>query len=373
MTRTLLPIVVCLHFSLISAGAQNASRFIQDLTGHIWSWKAGITDTQVIFEPDGTLLMKGSSQPSRWQQTNSTSVKVLQPNEKSLELTFAQDLMTFAQNGNAEGAVKGQRLGQRTVTSPSQARPAAAAAVRPPPHPTQMSLSADWLPLNVHTRKVLLNSIEFYSLEVLGGKRDAPEMLPDTVWAGVKWLMPVKEAIAMLPRGARRQREFDVMNLAFPQHSLHVHMWAVEGGQAIQDRCNQFKYISFITDLDERVVGVQLVNPSPKYVNWESPGPEGVREPYYNFIEDRYNGSTRNCVPYQVREAGRGVKLIKTALYKQADLGLPRWWRPGHCPGYTQLATDEYGESVHWYLTAPLAKKLLEIVDAMRRQGLDDK
>ncbi len=68
-----------------------------------------------------------------------------------------------------------------------------------------------------------------------------------------------------------------------------------------------------------------------------------------------------------------GVKLIKTALYKQPDLGLPRWWRGGQCPGYTQLATDEYGENVHWYLTAPLAKKLLEIVDAIRKQGLDDR
>ncbi|MES2598699.1 MAG: hypothetical protein V4662_25420 [Verrucomicrobiota bacterium] len=67
------------------------------------------------------------------------------------------------------------------------------------------------------------------------------------------------------------------------------------------------------------------------------------------------------------------MKLIKTALYKQPDLGLPRWWRGGQCPGYTQLATDEYGENVHWYLTAPLAKKLLEIVDAIRKQGLDDR
>jgi hypothetical protein len=355
--------------------AQNTSRFLQDLTGHIWSWKSGLTDTQVIFEPDGTMRVKGSAQLSRWQQTNATSVKVTYPNEQNVEITFAQDLMSFIQAGGVAGGVTGSRLTQRTVPAPSQTRAGtpAAPAVRPPPHPTQMSLSADWLPHNVHTRKVLLNSIESYSLEVLGGQRDAAETIPDVIWAGVKWLMPVKDAIAMLPRGARRQREFDVLNLAFPQHSLHVHMWAIEGGQAIPDRCDTFKYISFITDLDQRVIGIQLVNPSPRYVNWESPGPQGVREPYYNFIEDRYNGSTRNCVPYQVLPAGKGVKLIKTALYKQPDLGIPRWWRPGQCPGYSQLPSDEYGENVHWYLTAPLAKNLLEIVDSIRKQGLDDR
>jgi hypothetical protein len=107
-------------------------------------------------------------------------------------------------------------------------------------------------------------------------------------------------------------------------------------------------------------------------VNWESPFPDGVREPYYNFIEDSYNSSTRNCVPYQVRDAGKGVKLIKTALLKQPSIGIPPY-SPGSCPGYIFLYSNDYGEDVHWYLTNPLAKKLLEVVDSIRKQGLDDK
>jgi hypothetical protein len=373
MTRSQLLLTAVFLFSIIPAQAQNTTRFIQDLTGHIWSWKAGITDTQVIFEPDGTMKVKGSTQVSRWKQTNATSVLVTYPSQQSVEITFDQNVMNFAQVGNPAGGVIGNRITQRTVAAAGlTASTNAAPAVRPPPHPTQMSLSADWLPLNVHTRKVLLDNIEFFALQALDGKRDAAEVIPDTIWASVKWLMPVKDAIAMLPRGARRQREFDVMNLAFPQHSLHVNMWAIEGGQAIPDRCNNFKYISFITDLDQRVVGVQLVNPSPKLVNWASPFPDGVREPYYNFIEDRYNGSTRNCVPYQVRDAGKGVKLIKTALFKQSSIGIPPY-SPGSCPGYITLYSNDYGEDVHWYLTNPLAKKLLEVVDAIRKQGLDDK
>lgn len=372
MIRSLFLITAGLLLSLIPARAQNTSRFIQDLTGHIWSWKAGITDTQVVFEPNGTMKVKGSTQVSRWKQTNATSVLVTYPNQQSVEITFAQNVMSFTQTGSPAGGVTGSRITQRTVANAGAIPSAAVPTTRPPPHPMQMSLSADWLPLNVHTRKELLDSIEFYSLQVLGGNRSASEVIPDTIWASVKWLMPVKEAIAMLPRGARRQREFDVLNLAFPQHSLHVHMWAVEGGLAIPDRCNNFKYISFITDLDHRVVGVQLVNPSPKIVNWASPSPDGVREPYYNFIEDRYNGSTRNCVPYQIRDAGKAVKLIKTALFKQPSIGIPPFY-PGSCPGYITLYSNEYGEDIHWYLTNPLAKKLLEIVDTIRKQGLDDK
>lgn len=115
--------------------------------------------------------------------------------------------------------------------------------------------------------------------------------------------------------------------------------------------------------------------PSPQIYNWAAPGPDGVREPYYNFIEDRYNGSTGNCVPYQVQAAGKGVNLIRTILFNQPDIGIQPY-PAGQCPGtvtlhhYTQRS---YRENVHWYLTAPLAQKLLEIVASIRRQGLDDR
>jgi hypothetical protein len=109
------------------------------------------------------------------------------------------------------------------------------------------------------------------------------------------------------------------------------------------------------------------VQTNPKAVVWH-PKPDGVREPYYNFIDDKWNGSTRQCVPFQIKAASPGVTLIKTALLKQSNLPvLP----PGVvAPPPTFYMYLQYLESVHWYLPAPLAAKFQEIVEHNRKAGV---
>jgi hypothetical protein len=90
------------------------------------------------------------------------------------------------------------------------------------------------------------------------------------------------------------------------------------------------------------------VDQTVKHILWE-PQPDGVREPYYNFLAISVNGSTINDVHYQIRDAGKGVTLIKTALFDKKRL--------------------RYRENVHWYLAAPFARTMLDIVEFHRRKG----
>ena len=365
-SRIVFVIVLLLQSSL--SAQSPGSGLVSALTGYLWTWKSAQSDTLVVFEPNGMLVTK-DKQTSQWKALDATTVRVTFPSQKSIDLVFSSDYSSFVEkNPN----------GRPTTGAKAQPRVAAAKAPTPAPlvksSPDEMALGPNWLPHNVHARKVLLTSIEFFSQAVVGKDASAPAAIPATIWGPVTWRMPLDEALKKLPAGARKQREFPMLNLAFPQGSLKVMMMALDGNLAFEDGCNRFKYLSFICDLENRIIGIQLVDPNPKSVNWAAPGPDGVREHYYNFIEDRYNGSTTQCVPYQIRDAGKGVKLIKTLLFNQPGVYPPH--APGSCPGTVALNTfvrRPYLENVHWYLTAPLAKRLLEIVKAIRDQGMDDK
>lgn len=347
---------LCLSAPLSAA---DEAVFKDTLTGHIWAWKSAQKESRVVFEADGRFMMKDVTSTFKWSLTEEGKVRIALPNQKSMDLEFNEDYTAFKESGKANGGATGTRL-QARGAGPVAKKPVSMPVV--PASPNGMTLSPDWLAADVQTRRELLESLEFYSLKVLEGKRKAPELIPTTIWGPVTWLMPVEKAVGMLPKNARKHRFFEMENLAFPQSSLRVKIYAVDGKPELLDRQNPFKYISFITDLSDRVIGIQLMSATPKIVVWDEPGADGVREPYYNFIEDRMKGSTRNSVPYQVRAAGTGVKLIKTALL---DSPLPA----GDDGPLLLQPNMKYSENVHWYLTAPLAEKLLEIVDVARRNG----
>ena len=107
----------------------------------------------------------------------------------------------------------------------------------------------------------------------------------------------------------------------------------------------------------------------PPFVTWKVPGPDGVSVPYYNFVMDTWNAARSQCVPYHVQSADKGVILIKTALYDSPTIGTPPY-APGPCPGTILLPPRKYLDSIHWYLTAPLAAKILEIVEDARQKEL---
>lgn len=106
-----------------------------------------------------------------------------------------------------------------------------------------------------------------------------------------------------------------MQNLVFPQESLSLYTYALDGANQFNDRGSPFKHLTFITDLNKRVISIQLVNETPINVLWDIRSPIGVKNPYFNFLQDRFKGSGAYSVPYQVCDAGKGVKLVKTAFY----------------------------------------------------------
>lgn len=231
--------------------------------------------------------------------------------------------------GPATPAVVGTQAPALTPLPGSGVVPGGAAPAEKAPQPTQMKLHASWIPHNVHARQELLATLAFYSQAATKGGVTTPSVL----WGDIKWLMPLDEALKTLPAGYRIQRTENMSKLAFPV-GLSLTFVSLAGGPVV-DRHNLFNEAVFITDLDRRVVSVQWVHNQPPAVVWENRRWDGIRDPYYNFLADKWNGKNGRNVRYQIRPGAPGVTLIKTVL-----------------PG---------SENVHWYLPAPLAEKLLEI------------
>lgn len=342
-----------LTVSFVEAAPPRSLEELLASDGWTWSRNGAKERATIHFLSDGKARLKSDKNPwvGSWKKTGPMNVTVT--NEKtSWALVFNRDLVSFSgtNNGN-QNPVEGRRMSAPAAPAPA-ANPAAPAgpamAITPQvSHFGGMTLAADWMPRKTETRKELLNALEFYANAALGKNGDPRDVVPETLVGPIRWLMPLDEAIRTLPAGAARTAETRITSICFPQNSLSMvgfqtHYFVDEG--------QRFNLIYLIVDAKRRVVGVELVAQSPKEVLWAPPGPDGERNPYYDFVNLKANGRTGQRVDYQVRPAGRGVKRIKTALYD-----------------FKKLA---YLENVHWYLAAPFAHSLLDIVELNRRAGM---
>ena len=140
------------------------------------------------------------------------------------------------------------------------------------------------------------------------------------------------------------------------------------------DREQPFNQMFLLIDKERKVVSVQFVDQSGKNIRW-FPVPDGIREPYYNLVSLTHNGSSGKEVPYQILGAGSGVACIKTAFrdktMQMPDISNipPGMLPPGGVamPGITGVRTLE---NIHWYLPAPFARTILDIVDVYRKAGV---
>ena len=95
----------------------------------------------------------------------------------------------------------------------------------------------------------------------------------------------------------------------------------------------------------EICVAMELICNRPPLVKWE-PNFNGSKEPYYDFVGMKQNGSTRNIVYYQLVKYG-GITCMHTLLFE------------GRWPVGKSL------ENVRWYVAPPLARKILEITESL--------
>ena len=240
---------------------------------------------------------------------------------------------------------------------PEPAKPAPALPEPAKPQPTGphifagMELSEKWLPDRPDTRKNYLSSLAFYAKWVVGHEPRGQEKAPDTIWGPIKWLMPLDEAVKIIPRSGLAGTVKPFVNDSFPRDSLSFQGLS---GKFIDGNLT-FNWIYLICDRKKQVVSVQFQEQTPNRYRYIKPVPdvslglpqEGFLDPYYDFINVK--ASARGGVFFAVypNTPREHVTMIKTCL------GDPR-------PIWAVPKEDD-----HWYLTAPLAGRILDIADRM--------
>jgi len=245
-----------------------------------------------------------------------------------------------------------------------------------------IALAPDWMPKKSLTAQEQLRALDFYSRPVANGPQ------PGKIIWNLQWLMPLREAETMLPGMERPQMGSPtyVKDPSFPQRSIFVKTYS-GNFKADPPTAEVFTEAHLICDANLRLISVELTCNHPKIVSWaaadhpknkkgggkDAPGPDGNREPYYDFVTLKANASSGQAVFYQIRPGHPGVICVHTEL-----VGKPQpdhMHKPGHKPGQPSHVkgpppgpvaahTGPVIENVRWYLTAPLARKLIEIAEA---------
>lgn len=245
-----------------------------------------------------------------------------------------------------------------TATPAGNAAPSALSGSPQPPG--GMVFSSNWLPKSLTARRELLESLEFYCKAAIGDAPRGKEPIPTTICGAVRWRMPIDAFIQTLPRGYNKLSERPLVHSCLPNDSLTLCGFQFK---SFLDHGQPFNQMFLLIDKERCIVSVQFVDQNGRYIRW-LPQPDGIREPCYNFINLTYNASTTKEVPYQLLR-DRGFPLcVKTAFRDRVS---------GSVPGLTNMSVSAYGrtyENVHWYLPAPFARTILDIVDVYRKAGV---
>lgn len=238
------------------------------------------------------------------------------------------------------------------------------------PLPGGMVFSPNWLPQTLTAKRELLESLEFYCKAAVGNAAKGKEPVPGTIVGAIRWRMPINEVIQTLPRGYNKLMERTMVHSCLPADSLTLCGFQFK---SFLDREQPFNQMFLLIDKERKVVSVQFVDQSGKGIRW-FPVPDGIREPYFNLISLTHNGSSGKEVPYQILGGGSGVVCIKTA-FRDKTMQMPNIPSlppnmPGVIGGPQGMPVGRTYENVHWYLPAPFARTLLDIVDVYRKAGV---
>lgn len=227
-----------------------------------------------------------------------------------------------------------------------------------------MAFAPNWLPQTLTARRELLESLEFYCKAAVGKAPKGQEPVPGTIVGAIRWRMPIDEAVRTLPKGYNKLAERPMVHSCLPNDSLTLCGFQFK---SFLDREQPFNQMFMLIDKERRVVSVQFVDQNGKNIRW-FPVPDGIREPYYNMLSLTFNGSSSKEVPYQILGAGSGSTCIKTA-FRDKVMGIPNI---PNMPNMPQMAmpAGRTMENVHWYLPAPFARSILDIVDVYRKAGI---
>ena len=234
-----------------------------------------------------------------------------------------------------------------------------------------MEFSPNWLPQTLTAKRELLESLDLYCKAAVGDAPKGQEPIPGTIVGAIRWRMPLDEALQTLPQGFNKLNERPMVHPCLPNDSLILCGFQFK---SFEDRGQPFNQMFLLVDKERKVVSVQFVDQTGKGAKW-LPAPDGIREPYYNLISLTHNGSSGKEVPYQILGGGSGAVCIKTAFQDKTGQirNIPKLQpnipnMPTNMPSMS--AGGRIYENVHWYIPAPFARSILDIVDVYRRAGV---
>ena len=257
------------------------------------------------------------------------------------------------------------RIGDLPLSASS---PASRPGQKPPSSPESMPaqnqrrllLANDWMPARQDISREFAKSLAFYCQHAVGDAPRGSEPVPGTIIWNLEWLMPLADAEARVPGVMRLQRAYDLRNPGFPHNSIYIRSLY---GKFVDPQTHEvFNICNLIGDAGKQLISVELVATNPKAItNPQIPAvpqltpkndpkalpTSGTMEPYYDFIEVKANGSTSQRVQYDVTSPNAGVTVIHTMLVKGISVQEP----------------------VRWYLPAPFARILLDMVEKIAPSG----
>lgn len=216
-----------------------------------------------------------------------------------------------------------------------------------PPVQGGMVFAPNWLPETLTARRELLESLEFYCKEATQTAKGTERKTPKFIVGEIAWRMSYDDAVKTLPQGCNKMTERTLVHTCLPNHSLTVCGFQFKH---FTDRDQPFNQLFLLLDKERKVVSVEFVNQLGNDTRW-FPKPDGVREPYFNLVSLTFNGSTTKEVEYQLLGGPRRAMCVKTVLRDRPPEG-------------------KIYENVHWYLPAPLAQSILDIVQVYRKAGV---
>ena len=235
-----------------------------------------------------------------------------------------------------------------------------------------MVFSPNWLPQALTAKRELLESLDFYCKAVVGNTPKGQEPIPTTIVGNIRWRMPIDEVVVqILPQRVTKLNERPMVHPCLPNDSLILCGFQFK---SFVDHGQTFNELFLLVDKERKVVSVQFVDQNGRGARW-LPVPDGIREPYFNLISLTHNGSTGKEVPYQILRGGSGAVCIKTAFQDRTGrmpnmpklpTNIPNM--PTLMPGMTY--SSRIYENIHWYVPAPFARSILDIVDVYRKAGV---
>ena len=362
MNKHFIPIFIALFIALVTpAGSQQPARpQVGDPIVGKWQF---FNNTTRIFRPDGTSTNGNLVQDAIWKCVESTpgtprKYAVTYVGGKFVDTLTLKNGDAFLDGmNNLRTHVTASRLAAPAPPNPPPPAIAKVPAANPPLPKNAaaeqalldaeymgMKLSPEWMPKReTKTLEMTRDLIRFCNAALEGREKDK-DIMPGTIAGPLTWLMPVEEAEKKLT-GLRPQMGAATLIATpnWPQRSLFVRSYF--GDIADPHTGEPFKEVRLISDMKRQLVSVQFLYNHPPVEKWE-PMPDGRKEPYYDWVNMKQNGSTRNQVWHQiVCYKNTGVTCIHTLLIE------------GRWPIGKRL------ENIRWYLPAPLARKILEIAE----------